>query len=73
MGTFLLAALVASLLESAVTGAATGEGAELETNQPPLALPESRSDQAVWKRKVFPSLQRVTKTLWLKARETGSL
>lgn len=51
----------------------SGGGAELETSQSPLALPGSRSDQAVWKRKVFPSLQRERETLWFKARETGSL
>lgn len=31
---------------------------KLETRQPPPLLPGSRSDLAVWKRKVFPSLQR---------------
>lgn len=56
-------------MESAAVGAASGGGAELETSQPPPRLPGSRSDLAVWKRKVFPSLQRERETLWFKARE----
>lgn len=50
-------------MESAAVGAATGGGAELETSQPSLLLPGSRSDLAVWKRKVFPSLERERETL----------
>lgn len=60
-------------MESTAVGAATGGGAELETSQPPLPLPGSRSDLAVWKRKVFLSLQREREILWFKARKTGTL
>lgn len=42
----------------------------MEASQPPL--PGSRSDLAVWKRKMLPSLQRESEILWFKARETST-